>query len=148
MDTTIQIYTPAYQHQVKRFVLHVLKEFGFDYKPECDYDLDAPEKWYTEKGGVFYIMVHGEEVVGTVAVKKVDNETAVLKRLYLKSSLRGNGLGSRLIEKALEFCKERRFKKVELDTYKRMQSAINLYKKKGFIADKEDGETIYMHKLI
>ena len=47
---------------------------------------------------IFYCLIGDGTVVGTVALKKIDDKTAELKSLYLDKDLRGQGWGSKLMQ--------------------------------------------------
>ncbi|MFA6016711.1 MAG: GNAT family N-acetyltransferase [Patescibacteria group bacterium] len=137
-------YNSEYQKEVRRFILTTLKEFGFDYKTEWDYDLDDPNKYYD----AFFILLYDDRIKGTIAIKHHNDETAEVKRLYIDKDTRGKGYGSRLFDKALEFVKKKKFKKVILDTWVRFDAAVILYKKRGFKEIKTEGEQIFMEKVL
>lgn len=69
---------------------------------------------------------------GCVAVRKKENDIAELKRMFIKSNHRKEGIGALLLQKALEIATELHYKKIRLDTLDTMTPAINLYKKFGF----------------
>lgn len=135
-------YSTEYQSQVKEFVLRVLKEFGFDYKMEWDYDLEDPAKYYK----IFFILTDEKNIYGTIAIKEHNNQTVEIKRLYIDSLLRGKKYGSLLFDRALDFCINNKYKKIILDTWVRFSTAIKLYEKRGFKIIDQKGEQIYMQK--
>lgn len=137
-------YNSKYQKEVRQFILTTLKEFGFNYKPEWDYDLDDPNKYYD----AFFILLDDDRIKGTIAIKHHDDETAEVKRLYIDKDTRGKGYGSRLFDKAIEFVRIKKFKKVILDTWVRFETAVILYKKRGFKEIKTEGEQIFMEKVL
>ncbi len=81
---------------------------------------------------VFYCVVDHGNVVGTVALKKIDDTTAELKSLYLDKSYRGKGLGGRLMTEAVGAARARGYKSVVLDSMKKYKAAHDLYEKFGF----------------
>ena len=89
-----------------------------------------------------------EKIVGTIAIKNKGNNIAELKRLYIDSNYRGKGYGSQLVDKTLQYCKERKFTKVILYTWVRFEKAKILYKSKGFKTTHTQGEQIFMEKEI
>lgn len=109
-------YSPNDQLDVKKFVLGVLKEFDFDYNPKLDYDLEDPQKYYPDTGGVFYVIKNGGKIIGTIGIKNKSKGVAELKRFYIDKNHRGKGYGSQLVNKAIDFCRQKKFKKIILDT--------------------------------
>ncbi|XP_060723103.1 N-acetyltransferase 8-like 2 [Tachysurus vachellii] len=77
-------------------------------------------------------------VVGMVAVegKKLPNSDGKkygeLFRMNVSSKIRHSGFGSRLGKVVVDFCKERGFSKVTLQTTSTQRAAISLYLKMGF----------------
>ncbi len=140
----IQEYSEEYQEQVKNLVISIHEEFGFPYDFNIDYDLENPKKIYTNSGGIFFVLLNGEKVVGTVAIKKINGNTAELKRMYLLKNYRGKGWGSKLLDKAIEFCKKEGFGQIGLDTNVKQVGAQKLYGKKGFNIYKTKRNTIFM----
>ena len=141
-------YTNSYQKDVKDFVIAAHDEFNFPYDRKLDYDLDNPDKYYNNRGGMFYLLLDNEKVIGTAAVKKLDDKTAALKRLYVNKNYRGKGLGLQLFTEALDFCRENKIAKVVLDTNIKQKAAQKLYEKNGFKIDRVDKNTIFMSKIL
>lgn len=130
-------YSPDDQSEVKKLIISILNEFGFKYDPKhTDSDLENPMKFY--QGGIFYVLMDNNNIVGTVAVLRVDEKTLKLKRLFLKKDSRGKGLGLMLLKKAVKFCKTQNFNKIFLHTSPKFKTAIRLYKKFGFQIAKND----------
>lgn len=139
-------YFPSYQKQVKDFVISIHEEFGFPYNYELDYDLDDPDKYYKKQGGIFYLLLDNKSLIGTVAIRNLGNRKGELKRLYLKKEFRGKGLGSKLLNRVLDFCRKNDFAKIVLDTNKKQTSAQKLYKRNGFKVESEVKNIIFMSK--
>ncbi|XP_036956652.1 probable N-acetyltransferase camello [Acanthopagrus latus] len=75
------------------------------------------------------------QIVGMVAVvgKQSGNERyGELFRLIIAPTCRRMGLGVRLVQTVTDFCKERGFSAVVLETGSNQQAAVALYKKLGF----------------
>ncbi len=81
MNSVIYEYSPSDKEDVKNLVLNGLKEFGFEYNPIYDFDLEDPHKHYIKKGGMFYVLKVNGKIVGTVAIIN-KGKIAELKRLY------------------------------------------------------------------
>ena len=70
--------------------------------------------------------------MGSVAIAKYDDETAQLRYFLLEPEARGLGLGNRLADEALNFCRRAGYKRVFLITMDGLTTARAIYKSKGF----------------
>jgi molybdopterin-guanine dinucleotide biosynthesis protein A/GNAT superfamily N-acetyltransferase len=109
-------------------VVETLRDFGFDYDPELDGDLDAPDKTYV----ALWLALAAGEVAGSVALRDVGDGAYELKRMYLRPEHRGRGVGKRLLATALDWAAARGARVVRLDTTERMVAARGLYEAAGF----------------
>ncbi len=73
-----------------------------------------------------------EEIVGSIGVVGHFTREAQLRWFLVRPSWRGRGLGRRLLNEALEFCRERRFGSVFLWTTSDLEAAAHLYQQAGF----------------
>jgi GNAT superfamily N-acetyltransferase len=112
---------------------------------------NLPGKYAAPTGRLLFAL-HNEKIAGCIALRRVDDETCEMKRLYLRGEFRGAGLGKRLIERLIEEAREIGYRKMRLDTLpEKMPKAVALYKGFGFqpIAayyDNPHRETLFMEK--
>jgi putative acetyltransferase len=79
-----------------------------------------------------YRLLLAEDVAGCVAVRFLDPKTAEMKRLYVRSTHRGKGLGRALAEAAIALAREAGCARILLDTLPKMREAQALYEFLGF----------------
>ncbi len=69
---------------------------------------------------------------GSIAVAKVDGSTAQIRFFMLEPEMRKRGYGNRLMDLALDFCREKGYKKVFLLTITAQVVARHIYETHGF----------------
>ncbi len=95
-------------------------------------DLENLEASYGNFGEAFFVAEEGRKIIGTVAVKREDNRIALLRRIFVAPEYRMRQIGLRLLDRAIEFCKEVGYRELIFKTTSRMSAAIELVKKRGF----------------
>ncbi len=141
----IKTFSTSLTSEVKDFVLGVLKEQGFEFDPKKDFDLNNIDKHYLQSGGVFYVGIVDGAIIGTSAVRRIDNNRCEIKRIYVRKDFRGRGFGRELFLKALEFAGQN-YSVAVLKTDARLTDAIGLYLKNGFSVVKEEDGVVYFSK--
>jgi N-acetylglutamate synthase-like GNAT family acetyltransferase len=90
-----------------------------------------PEK-YGEPDGAFFIAKENDNVVGCVGLKKMDDKSCEMKRLFVRDKYRGKGTGKKLVEMIIEEAKSKNYETMKLDTLDTMKNALDIYYKTGF----------------
>lgn len=135
---------------IKRHRALYEKEFGFtsefgDYVEEYvhkfneHYDANKETIWIAEENGA---------PVGVIAIVKADDTTAQLRWFLIEPELRGRGLGHKLIDTAIEFCREKGYKHIFLWTVHILEPARHLYKQHGFSLTESKEHELWGHHLI
>jgi GNAT superfamily N-acetyltransferase len=83
--------------------------------------------------GAFVIAYLGERAVGCGAVRRVDEATAELKRMYVDPSVRGRGIGRSLVEALEHEARLLGVMKIVLETGTRLAPAIRMYEAMGYV---------------
>jgi ribosomal protein S18 acetylase RimI-like enzyme len=97
-------------------------------------DVDDIHKAYmSDSGSHFWVAeAPGPQVVGMIGVQAQEEHACEIRRLRVALTHRGQGIGTRLVQTAVEFCHDRGYLKVALDTYIERDSAVALFDKLGF----------------
>jgi GNAT superfamily N-acetyltransferase len=96
-------------------------------------DMDTIQQTYLDNGGIFLIMLDDSQPIGTGAIRKIQNDTCKLKRLWLLSSYHSKGLGYRMLQALFSLAREKGYRRIWLQTDAVYQSrALNFYKRIGF----------------
>ena len=89
------------------------------------------KKFDKEKDCMLILECNGNPM-GCIAITHVQDKIAQLRYFFLEPELRGLGAGTKLLNKALDFCREKNYVHVFLWTVSAQESARQLYKKAGF----------------
>ena len=118
---------------VKALISTILdKEFQMEKQAYSDTDLNTLSKTYSGERNIFLVGEEDQQIIGTVAIKEDDQETALLRRLFVDPAYRGKAYGSTLVDKALQFCRKEGYKEVVFRGTAGMSAATRLAQKKGF----------------
>jgi len=87
---------------------------------------------YAPPSGRLLLAWQGEEAVGCVALRKIDEQQCEMKRLYVAPAVRATGAGTELIQSIIAEAKAIGYGSMCLDTLPSMTRAISLYRRLGF----------------
>ena len=114
-------------------------------------DMDDIQESYFENGGTFLGMFQDGEMICTGALRRMNQETCELKRLWLLNEYHGQGLGFRMLQELLTLARNLGYKRVRLETDPIAQSrALAFYKQAGFYeidsySDRGDEQAMEMY---
>lgn len=115
---------------VRAYAREVARRFddGFDpalSSPVRDEDLDPP-------AGLFLLATLNAEPVGCGAIKLHRDAPAEIKRVWVSDTLRGLGVGRRMLGELERHAAERGWSRVRLDTNRNLTEAVSLYRSAGY----------------
>ena len=120
------------------------------YRQECDFDatfasyVAEPLKQFAASHSLrdrIWLAERGQELVGCVAIVGVSQLHAQLRWFLVNPAVRGQGLGRRLLQEAVAFCRECEYQSVFLWTVSELTAAAHLYRAAGFeLVEQNEGE--------
>jgi putative acetyltransferase len=116
-------------------------------------ELETIHVQYNKPGGGLLLAYANDYPLACAAVRRSDDRTAELKRMYVKGGYRGRWIGVELLNRSLNMAKDLGYKKIRLDTLENMTKAQELYKSFGFCIIppyrfNPIRGTIYMEKML
>lgn len=87
---------------------------------------------YAPPFGVLLLAELDSKLVGCAGLRKIDDNTCEMKRLYIEPDYRGRGIGKLLVESLIHKARETGYIKMRLDTINTMNEAVSLYRSFGF----------------
>ena len=111
----------------RELVLEYIQSLGIDLSfQDIEHELATLDTFYE-------LMLVAENNAGIVALRRIDDTTCEMKRLYVRPQYRGQGIGRELAVRVIEEARRRGYKRVRLDTLPSMKQAMKLYEELGFV---------------
>ncbi|HKI55027.1 MAG TPA: GNAT family N-acetyltransferase [Anaerolineales bacterium] len=96
-------------------------------------EMDDVQKNYFENGGIFLVTVDNDRIVGTGAIRYLEEGICELKRMWLLTEYHGQGHGYRMMQKLFSVAREKGYRVMRLETDRVVQTrAVEFYEKLGF----------------
>tara|TARA_B100000886_G_scaffold18863_1_gene12142 strand:- start:497 stop:976 length:480 start_codon:yes stop_codon:yes gene_type:complete len=100
-----------------------------------DPEIDNMYESYQSNRSIYFVVEEKNEILGGAGINQLKNgeiNICELQKMYFHKSIRGRGIGDKMIELCLEFALESNYKKCYIETMPNMVNAQKLYIKKGF----------------
>lgn len=108
-------------------------ETFFYVEPHDEEVLSQPKSYIIDNGGHIFFAKIGDEIAGTVALIKIEDGTFELSKMAVSVSFRGKKIGQQLLQHCLDFSKEHSYNKLILYSNRKLENAIYIYEKYGFV---------------
>lgn len=131
----IREYKTEFKNDIAEMILKIQQEeYSIPIKIEDQPDLANIETFYMQEDGNFWVYTHEGEIVGTLALKNIENGNAILRKMFVKKEYRGKefGIAKKLLDKSIEWAREKNFSKLFLGTTEKFLAAHRFYEKNGF----------------
>ncbi len=137
---------PIQPHQIKdaKYIISAVAQRIFEPDKTVQYfydvleeerelhDVDNFQQEYVDNRGLFLVVMDDKKLVGTGAIKKLEENIAELKRLWLIEEYHGQRIGYQVVSQLLDFARAHGYEKVRLQTSQKQERAVRFYKQFGF----------------
>ena len=109
-------------------------QFGLYFEAKVATELSEFFQRYDKNRDRILLATVNGHVEGSVVIDGIhaENEGAHLRWFIISDALRGKGVGRKLINRAIDFCKTKGYKKTYLWTFEGLNAARHLYENTGF----------------
>jgi N-acetylglutamate synthase-like GNAT family acetyltransferase len=131
---TIEPLQPTDVAQIANFVLGIQNgEFNLGFAPHEQPDLLNLSAFYAAGG--FWVAKADRELVGTIGLQRLNEETAILRKLFVKRELRGTTpkVAQHLFDRLLTAARPLGFRTIYLDTPAVAAASHRFYERNGFV---------------
>ncbi len=112
------------------------KHWGFDlfFESRVATELSEFLRRFNEARDGFWVAIVEGKIVGAIAIDGInhDSKGAHLRWFIVAPENQGQGIGKTLLQKAVDFCRKKKFRRVYLWTFAGLDPARQLYEKYGF----------------
>lgn len=96
-------------------------------------EMDNVQKHYFENGGTFLVTVSDDKIIGTGAIRYLQEGVCELKRLWFRFEYQGQGYGYQMMQELIRVAREKGYKTMRLLTDRDVQKkAVSFYEQLGF----------------
>jgi GNAT superfamily N-acetyltransferase len=124
-------------------------EYGYDQTFEAYVAAGLAEflKSFNPKKDRMWLAEVDDQIIGVIAIAGHSTVEAQLHWFLVHPDFRGQGLGKELMNKALQFCRECKYKTVFLWTTNELHTAGRLYTRAGFTKTEEKTHDLWGRKV-
>lgn len=133
--TEIYEYKDEYRDDILQMILKIQREeYGLRITEKDQPDLADIKNFYMRDSGNFWVAACNGEVAGTISLKNIGSENAVLRKMFVKKEYRGKekGVSAGLLSRLLDWAKQKGFSSIYLGTTPQFLAAHRFYEKNGF----------------
>jgi len=105
--------------------------------------LDHPQEYVIERGGQIFMAVADGKAIGTVALIPAGEGVLELTKMSVAPDFRGRGIANLLMEASIEYARRTGVQTVFLESHRKLETAITLYRKFGFAETPLDPNSEY-----
>jgi putative acetyltransferase len=136
----IRDWQPGDRIATAEVIKNALAEYGLGWEPDgADRDVIDIEQYYLDRGGEFWVIEDDGTIVGTSAYYpcivegNCDAKAVEIRKMYLNSKTRGQGLGKYLLGQLERSIFERGYREIRIETASVLTAAVKLYESSGYL---------------
>lgn len=136
MKPIIKPIANEYENEAANLIINIQQnEFGVPITLEDQPDLFNIQNFYYVGGGGFWGAFINEELVGTIALVKFDDDVAAIRKMFVKKEYRGKefSIAQQLLETLIAYSKENGIDDLYLGTVSILEAALRFYEKNDFV---------------
>jgi len=143
MQIDIISYQSEYAPSFYELNIEWLKTF-FYVEPYDEEVLSNPKKYIIDKGGKIFFAKLDNRIIGTVALMPTKvNFIVELTKMAVSPSHRGLNIGQQLMQHCISYSKENGLNSIILYSNRKLENAIYIYRKYGFMEIKVEDNCPY-----
>lgn len=131
----IEDYQSEYQDGIIELIVGIQRsEFGLDITADDQPDLADIPNFYIQGKGNFWVAADNNQVVGTISLLDIGDDTVALRKMFVAESHRGKekGVANQLLNTAFDWAEANQLKAIYLGTTSKFLGAHRFYEKNGF----------------
>ena len=105
--------------------------------------LNNPKSKILDPGGYIIMVELNGKVIGTFTFIKIEESVFEFSKMAINPIYRGQGYGNSIMKFALSFAKKNKWKKIILYSNTKLENAIHLYYKYGFLEVEMESNAVY-----
>jgi GNAT superfamily N-acetyltransferase len=128
---TIALFEEKYAAAFKALNLVWLEQYNLTEEADLQM-LNHPQEVIIDKGGIIFLALLNDEVVGTAALIKEHNGVYELAKMSVAPQHQGMGISRQLLQACLQQAKQWQATEVQLYSNSQLKAALGLYESMGF----------------
>ena len=134
VQNTVEIipFSPDLKEHIKTLNIEWLQKY-FRVEDKDELVLSNPQEEIIDKGGMIFYAKFNDEILGTVSLMKLNEDTFELSKMAVSDKAQGLGIGNKLLIHSIAVAEENNIKKLLLYSNRILLPVLHLYEKFGFI---------------
>ena len=131
----IETYTNSDKKDVADLIVQIQNgEFGIPITLPMQPDLNDIPGFYQTNSGNFWVAKMDDKITGTISLLDIGDRKGALRKMFVDKDYRGKqfGVGQQLLNKLIEWAKQKGFTEIFLGTTEKFIAAQRFYEKNGF----------------